>query len=342
MPTSLNQRIIAASASFAIPAYPGTASANSSTLASRGAVIGAIPGSAGPWAGRGGLPDGWPGCPIRLIRFPPELMRHRFRNGEAEAPMQRRLAFAIAGVLLSAGAPVGLMTVRLARQWARRRPLSLRGAIREATADPPDYVYVGTSTALAFAAFGYLLGRQADKLAELSRTDELTGLENARGLFERLDAELARSRRYREPVALLFVDLDGLKDINDLYGHRTGDEAIRSLADVIRSELRESDVGARWGGDEFGVLCPNTASAAAMALAERIRARIPEMNPGWKLSASLGVATFDPKVHSDGVDSAMLMRAADQALYEAKRGGRNRVAMAHDGPGGDTRCRAHA
>jgi Diguanylate cyclase, GGDEF domain len=188
--------------------------------------------------------------------------------------MRRCFAYACLGGLLSGGAPVGLSAVRLARRRHRFCASSLRGATGEVAADRPDYIDVGVSTAVAFTLFGCILGRQADRLAELSETDPLTGLSNARGFLDRLDAELARSRRYREPLGLLSVDLDGLKSINDRYGHRAGDDAIRSVADVIRSELRES-VGARWGGDEFAVLAPSTSRVAALALAERIRALIP-------------------------------------------------------------------
>jgi diguanylate cyclase (GGDEF)-like protein len=184
------------------------------------------------------------------------------------------------------------------------------------------------STTVAFTLFGYILGRQAERLVELSETDPLTGLFNARGLCDRLDAEVARSRRYREPLALLCVDLDGLKSINDRYGHRAGDEAICSVADVIRSELRESDVGARWGGDEFSVLAPSTARVAALALAERIRAMIPRRSARWPLSVSVGVATLDPNTDGEGVDSATLMRTADSAMYDAKQSGRDRVVVA--------------
>jgi diguanylate cyclase (GGDEF)-like protein len=178
------------------------------------------------------------------------------------------------------------------------------------------------------AAFGYVLGRQADRLAELSETDALTGLANARRLFHRLETELARSRRYREPLALLLVDLDGLKLINDRFGHHAGDQAIRRLADVIRSQLRETDVAARWGGDEFAVLAPSTSRNAAIALAERIRALIPQERSPWHLSGSLGVAAIDPRSDERLVDSATLMRAADAAMYEAKRTGRNKVVVA--------------
>ena len=89
-------------------------------------------------------------------------------------------------------------------------------------------------------------------------------------------------------MALLLVHLDGLKSINDRYGHHAGDEAIRGLAGVIRSELRETDTGARWGGDEFAVLAPNTAEPAALALAERIRALIPATSARWSLTGSAG------------------------------------------------------
>lgn len=240
--------------------------------------------------------------------------------------MRRRFLFAGAGGLLSAGAPLGLLAVRLARRYRWRR-LPANAWIDELDRNTVDYVYVGASTALAFALFGYVLGRHADRLAELSVTDPLTGLFNARRLFDSLDAELARARRYREPLALLLVDLDGLKVINDRYGHQAGDEAIRGLAAVIRSELRETDTGARWGGDEFAVLAPNTSQSAALTLAERIRSRIVETSGPWALSGSVGVAAIDPR-REEVVDSATLMRAADAALYEAKRRGRNVVVTA--------------
>jgi diguanylate cyclase (GGDEF)-like protein len=241
--------------------------------------------------------------------------------------MRRRFVFASAGGLLSAGAPLGLLAVRLARR-ERWRSVSLSAVIDEIRRNGPDYIYAGTSTALALGVFGYLLGRHADWLAELSETDPLTGLFNARRLFDNLDGELARARRYREPLALLLVDLDGLKSVNDRFGHQAGDAAIRGLADVIRSELRETDIGARWGGDEFAVLAPNTSQAAALALAERIRATIPAAGAPWALSGSIGVAAVDPGQGEEVVDSATLMRAADAALYAAKRRGRNMVVSA--------------
>jgi diguanylate cyclase (GGDEF)-like protein len=171
----------------------------------------------------------------------------------------------------------------------------------------------------------------------LSETDALTGLSNARALFKRLDVELARSRRDREPLALLLVDLDDLKGINDRYGHRAGDEAIRSLAGVIRSQLRETDVGARWGGDEFAILAPRTSESAALALAERIRQLIPHRSAAWPLTASLGLAAVDPGTGGQLVAPLTLMSAADAAMYDAKRRGKDCVATASPRAGGPRR-----
>lgn len=242
--------------------------------------------------------------------------------------MRRRFRYALAGGLVSAGAPLGLLGVRLASSGSLRRSISLRDALREVSDDAASYVYVATSTAVAFSAFGYLLGRQADWLAILSETDALTGLPNARAFFDRLDRELARSRRYREPLGLLLVDLDGLKGINDQHGHDAGDAAIRALAEVIRSELRETDLGARCGGDEFAVLAPNTSKHAAEALAERIRASISRYPARWPLTGSVGVVAIDPQVDAESMGAADMRRTADAALYEAKRRGRNQVIVA--------------
>lgn len=238
--------------------------------------------------------------------------------------MRLRAAYACAGGLLSMGAPLGLCAVRLARKAPAAGSVSFRRAIREMAGHSPDYIYVGTSTAIVFALFGFVLGRQADQLANLSETDPLTGLFNARGLHGRFEIELARSRRYLEPISLLLVDLDGLKAINDRHGHRAGDEAIRGLADVIRSQLRDCDLGARVGGDEFAILAPRTPGPAATALAERIKSLIPERSVR-ALSGSVGVVTVDPNTHDGRLNAAAMMSAADAAMYEAKRRGRNQV-----------------
>jgi diguanylate cyclase (GGDEF)-like protein len=186
---------------------------------------------------------------------------------------------------------------------------------------------IGWLRPTVFAAFGYVLGRQADELAELSETDPLTRLLNARGFATRLQAEIQRARRYREPLSLLFLDLDGLKVINDKFGHRAGSQALREAAAVIRGELRETDTGARWGGDEFTVIAPNTNKDPATLFAERIRAGIAEHVTEWPVTASIGIATLDWEVVEVETvpDAQALLRDADAAMYEAKRRGKNKV-----------------
>ncbi len=239
--------------------------------------------------------------------------------------LPRRILYAACGALLSLGAPVGLLLVRLSF-YPSVSPVRI-GA--ELATDILTYAYITLSTATVFTLFGYALGGQADRLAQLSITDALTGLHNARALEERLRRELARSARYRQPLSLLLIDLDGLKAINDGLGHDAGDRALRHIAVVIQSQLRLSDLGARWGGDEFALLAPNTGAMAAAALAERVRSLVANDPAGRfvpPVTISIGIATFDPD-QDIRVDPATLMRAADSALYEAKRMGRNRFAI---------------
>ncbi len=191
------------------------------------------------------------------------------------------------------------------------------------------YGYVFAVTALVFLALGYVLGRQADKLRRLSTTDSLTGLCNRRALDDRLRDEWRRAVRYGSPLALLLVDIDGLKRINDQLGHRAGDTLLRRTATAIGHSLRASDVGARWGGDEFAILAPQTSRDAARQLAERLLVQLKKRGDSahGAISASVGVAVF---VREEGVieDPELLMRAADEALYRAKAGGRDQVKVA--------------
>jgi len=195
---------------------------------------------------------------------------------------------------------------------------------RELERDLSTYVYVTVSTLVVFGLFGYVLGRQADALAELSRRDPLTRLGNPRAFEERMEQETARAARYGEPLSLLLLDVDGLKAINDDHGHRAGDLALQAVARALHSGARETDLVARVGGDEFVLLAPSTPGPAATALAERIRSLVAgERIDG--LTVSLGVATVENRRLAD---SRALRDAADGALYEAKRQGRNRVVTA--------------
>ncbi len=153
-------------------------------------------------------------------------------------------------------------------------------------------------------------------------TDPLTGLYNRRHMEDRLLEEIARAARHRQPVALLLIDLDGLKEINDRHGHASGDIALRAVADSLRKGCRISDVAARFGGDEFAVLAPLTAAPEAMKVAERIRTALKERSPAAPLSVSIGVTD-----NKDGsvTQPQKLYATADKALYTAKEGGRDRA-----------------
>jgi diguanylate cyclase (GGDEF)-like protein len=162
-------------------------------------------------------------------------------------------------------------------------------------------------------------------------TDELTGLANARAFHTILEREIERSRRFQAPLALVMLDLDHFKRVNDKYGHQQGDRVLALVADVLREFSREIDAPARYGGEELAVILPQTDSAGAEQLAERIRAAIEELRVprvdgqgSLRLRASFGVAAMP----ESAADKATLIAAADAALYRAKRAGRNRVERA--------------
>lgn len=221
--------------------------------------------------------------------------------------------------LLAAGAPLGLLGLRA----VRAETLSAAWVLGEVRRDMATYLYAFVSTTIVFSAFGFVLGRQADRLADLSSKDSLTGLWNRRHFQERLEAEFARSLRYEQPLSILLFDLDDLKQLNDRHGHRAGDVALRQVAAAIRGNARTSDVVARWGGDEFVLLAPNTGDEEALGLAERVRLSVSATRgDGPGATVSVGVSTVGFRRMNN---AEALVRAADTALYEAKEGGRNRV-----------------
>jgi diguanylate cyclase (GGDEF)-like protein len=231
--------------------------------------------------------------------------------------MSRRALYSTVGALLALGAPLGLLLL----QAIRARRSSWEWLVAELAEEPALYLYTTVCTLVAFALFGYVLGREGDALHDLARTDPLTGLLNRRAFAERLREELARSVRYQAPVSLLLLDLDGLKRLNDQSGHREGDAALRALARALALGSRSADLAARWGGDEFVMLAPETGRAEARDLAERIRSSVASSGPAG-VTVSIGVATAEAAAT---MASADLEAAADAALYDAKRQGGNRV-----------------
>jgi diguanylate cyclase (GGDEF)-like protein len=165
-----------------------------------------------------------------------------------------------------------------------------------------------------------------DAAVRLSTIDPLTGLFNRTFFFAAVDREIARSLRTNRGFCLLMMDVDELKMINDRYGHYFGDQVILGVGEVIQSGVRKIDTAARYGGDEFVVLLPETDPTGAWVLAEKVRIGVSELNvvvAGTQISASISVGVVN--FPDDGQTSDALMISADQAMYASKRGGKNRV-----------------
>jgi diguanylate cyclase (GGDEF)-like protein len=185
-------------------------------------------------------------------------------------------------------------------------------------------------SALEPAAFALDNALMFQRTQALSVTDDLTQLYNSRYLNQVLRRETKRASRSGRPLSLLFMDLDGFKSINDSHGHLFGSRALVEAADVVRKSARETDVCARFGGDEFAVVLPDTGGEGAYAVGERIRERIAahpflaEDGLRIRLTASVGVATL-PDVAGSAEE---LLKAADQAMYRVKDAGKNGILVA--------------
>ncbi len=225
--------------------------------------------------------------------------------------------------------------------WGLLEAFTIATSIRLLVTDPEGaewLLYYGLPLSMVAAAVLVALG-VADRLREQRRalseaerraqTDPLTGVLNRRSLVERLDAACVRAQARGLPIALLFIDLDHFKHINDSYGHLAGDACLQAIIGPIQAELRQSDVIGRYGGEEFVVILSSADASAAEPIAERIRNRVAEVRvEGFgepiRLTCSIGIATSDKL----NVWGEHLIAHADTAVYAAKRHGRNRVQVA--------------
>jgi diguanylate cyclase (GGDEF)-like protein len=162
-----------------------------------------------------------------------------------------------------------------------------------------------------------------------AQTDPLTGVLNRRSLIERLDAACARAKARGLPIALLFIDLDHFKQINDTFGHAAGDACLRAIIEPIHAELRQSDVIGRYGGEEFVVILSSADAAAATPIAQRIVERVADVRVSGfgepiSVTCSIGIAASDTL----GIWGEPLLAQADAAVYVAKRSGRNQIHLA--------------
>lgn len=161
------------------------------------------------------------------------------------------------------------------------------------------------------------------KLVEISRHDALTGLHNKMACNERLRSEFERMKRTLETYAVLMVDIDFFKQVNDRFGHIIGDDVLKFVADMLSKNLRKYDFISRWGGEEFLILLPATQLDQARIVAEKLRSSLEGASHpiAGKITVSIGVCITSPSQENEGI----CVIEADDALYEAKRAGRNRV-----------------
>ena len=230
------------------------------------------------------------------------MRRHPFR-GKAEAVQTRSrmlLAAAVACGLLWLGA-----VVLAGSQLSRSGLLAL-----------------GVAGVLLTGTLLLLIQRQHKRLLSLAATDALTGLANHRGFQETLRAEIDHASELARPVALVTLDLDNFKVVNDTHGHPYGDTILSAVGSALREAIRSNDTAARVGGEEFALVLPGSDGEAAFAVAERARANVAAIAVrGFELSCSAGIAAFP----ADADDPSALCQLADSALYWAKQGGKRRT-----------------
>lgn len=238
-----------------------------------------------------------------------------------------RLLYTLIGLLLGIGAPIGAFVIRYLFI-----PQVQAAPIADLTTNRFFYAYQLVGSCLAFMISGFAAGVRAEQLREaesfyhaLSEHDALTGLYNARAFRNRYARLLERATRTGAPVSLLLIDIDHLKQINDRYGHATGNKVLMHVANALREAKRSEDSAARWGGDEFAILLDGADASSARRVADNalahVKAKPVAFTRGLTVTISIGACTAT-RVTAD----ADLFAAADRALYGAKREGRDRVA----------------
>jgi diguanylate cyclase (GGDEF)-like protein len=200
-------------------------------------------------------------------------------------------------------------------------------AVGECVLADGDHVTVGESI-LKFISHTSVEANYHEEIYQLATQDALTELCNRRHFIELMDKEIARAMRHRRPLSLCIVDVDLFKPVNDRYGHISGDEVLRQIAALVRRHVRNDDVAARIGGEEFAVLLPECDAAAAYGFAERLREAVAAavFSPGGEprqITVSIGISALSPARDT----RPRLMAASDAALYRAKAEGRNRVCI---------------
>jgi diguanylate cyclase (GGDEF)-like protein len=248
------------------------------------------------------------------------LAHERERLHRAQAVVLALSVGAIPFVLIVGSLLLLRFTRRLASGIRRIEENTRRLEHGEPLLEPPNGEDELARLGRALAQTASRLAEQDAELRELALVDELTGLPNRRAFLQIADHELEVAKRTRSANAVLFVDADGLKEVNDRFGHAAGDAMLRELADILRSELRQADLVARLGGDEFVVLLSRDTSVEGDEIIARLQAEADRRNDAgnhpYRLAFSVGTAVFDP-ASPVGIDD--LLRDADAEMYQRKR-----------------------
>ena len=239
-----------------------------------------------------------------------------------------RIAFTIVGAVLALGAPIGWYVMS---NLVTPRPV-----------DALLYTYLMVSTLIVFASFGGVLGHFFERIRALAVSDPLTGLLNQTSFRQMADVLIEIAIRHKERLAVVMIDIDHFKRVNDQYSHLLGSQAIKEIGTIIKSQVRASDLVARYGGDEFIALLPRTTGAEAKVVAERIRSVVEHStfrhgSDSVQVTLSFGVGCRAlPSVGASRLDDIIAL--ADRALYVAKERGRNRVELVDVMPKEDGGC----
>lgn len=196
---------------------------------------------------------------------------------------------------------------------------------------PAIYLWNSLMRLVTFGTMAVLLGRVRKEMAlerELARQDPVTGAANPRHFREMFQKEAMRACRYKHPLTIGYIDLDNFKLVNDTHGHSTGDVVLRTIVEVLKDQLRQSDVVARMGGDEFALLLPEAGEIAARSVFVRVRERLQsKMDQGsWPVTFSIGVLVCEQMPDRQNLDD--VIRRADSLMYSIKSNGKNGICFA--------------
>jgi diguanylate cyclase (GGDEF)-like protein len=267
--------------------------------------------------------------------------RRRRTDFDAIRPLLRRIphywAYSALGFILGLGSPVGAFAMRY---WMSDPVLKSLWIRNELQYNSIFYLYMAIGSITSFTIFGYILGLRSerqrvnnrilsariDDLSIKSVTDSLTGAFTHGYLQEILELEIQRSMTAKQPLSVLILDIDDFKKINDSHGHLFGDRVIKETAETISANVRAEDILGRYGGDEFLVIMPGADSETARQVANRICHGIAKN--GYLATVSIGATTFSGVEKTEVKD---LLHQADLNLYQAKRDGKNQVALSSAG-----------